>query len=144
MCREPSHNGRIDTLQAAILLRRLDRVERIIERRREIASWYASRLDGVVQVPSEAAGERDIYYTYTIRADRRDELKAFLEARGIETKIQHPYLMPDQPAYRDGARRETAAAEAIVTTILCIPAHEKLTRDDVDYVASAIRAFYER
>lgn len=142
-CLEVSLNGRLDTLQAAILLKRLADVDGIIQKRREIAAWYSEQLAGVVGTPKEADGEWDVYYTYTIRAPRRDELKAFLEAKGIETKIQHPYLMPEQPAYRDTARGEFPNAQRLVKQVLCIPANEKLTRADVNYVAGCIQEFYK-
>ena len=142
VCIEPSLNGRLDTLQAAILLRRLNDVDRIVQKRREIASWYDEQLAGIVETPQEVEGEWDVYYTYTIRADRRDELKAFLETKGVETKIQHPYLMPEQPAYQDGVGGEFPNAQRLVKRVLCIPANEKLSRKDVDYVASCIHEFY--
>jgi dTDP-4-amino-4,6-dideoxygalactose transaminase len=140
-CVEPSFNGRIDTLQAAILLERLPGVAAIIERRRKIARWYDELLSGAVEVPREEPGCRDVYYTYTIRTPRRDALKAHLEAKGIETKIQHPILMPRQPAYRDGVRGEFPKALQLVEEILCIPAHEKLSDADVHRVADCIRSF---
>lgn len=142
MCVEVSLNGRLDTLQAAILLKRLPHVERIIQKRREIASWYNKQLAEFVEIPKEAEGEWDVYYTYTIQADHRDELKAFLEAKGIETKIQHPYLMPEQPAYPGTTREQFQNAQRLVKRVLCIPTHEKLTRTDVDYVSASIREFY--
>jgi len=142
-CIESSLNGRLDTLQAAILLRRLEYVDRIIQKRREVASWYNEQLAGVIEIPKEAEGEWDIYYTYTIRASRRDELMAFLEAKGIETKIRHPYLMPQHPAYRDTAVGDFSNAQRLVKQILSLPMHEKLPRKDVDCVATCIREFYE-
>src|SRR5947209_3242233 len=142
-CIEVSHNGRLDTLQAAILLQRLGRFEGIIQKRSEIAAWYDAQLSGVVGIPLEAEGEEDVYYTYQIRAYRRDELKEFLESKGIETKIQHPILMAEQPAYCHLARTEFPNARRLVKQILCIPAHEKLTRTNVDYVAASIQEFYQ-
>ncbi len=50
-CIEVSMNGRLDTLQAAILLRRLAEVDAVIEKRREIAGWYHARLADVVETP---------------------------------------------------------------------------------------------
>jgi dTDP-4-amino-4,6-dideoxygalactose transaminase len=142
-CIEASLNGRLDTLQAAILLKRLKDVDRFVGRRREIASRYNAAFAGVVATPQEGDGEWDVYYTYTIRAPERDELKRFLEAKGVETKIQHPYLMPQQPAYRDGAKGEFPRARRLVREILSIPANEKLTPTDVDYVAACVREFYK-
>lgn len=143
-CIDISLNGRLDTLQAAILLERLEDVEAIIERRREVAGWYGEALKGVVEPPQEAPGECDAWYTYTIRTARRDELKAFLEGRGIETRIHHPFLMPQQPAYRDGARGKFPNAERLVGQVLCLPATEKIRREEVDYVVACVREFYGR
>jgi dTDP-4-amino-4,6-dideoxygalactose transaminase len=142
VCIEPSLNGRLDTLQAAILLERLGGVENIINKRRQIAAWYHDRLRGVVDIPEERSEERDVYYTYTIRADRRDELKAFLEDNGIETKVQHPYLMPEQPAYKENVRGVFINAQRLVKRILCIPVNETIAEADVDYISSRIREFY--
>ena len=142
VCIEPSLNGRLDTLQAAILLRRLPKIPELVQKRREVARWYSELLDGVVETPKEMDGEDDVYYTYTIRADRRDDLKDFLEANGIEVKIQHPILMPEQPAYKDRTRGDFSNAKRLVERILCIPAHEKLSQPDIRYVSSCIRQFY--
>jgi dTDP-4-amino-4,6-dideoxygalactose transaminase len=141
-CTQLSWNGRLDTLQAAFLIKRLARLKGLVEKRRKIAGWYNEALKGVVRTPVEAMGERDVYYTYTIQADRRDELKAFLEAGGIETKIQHPILMPEQPVNAKDARGEWKNAARLRDRILCIPANEKIERSQVDYVAARIREFY--
>jgi dTDP-4-amino-4,6-dideoxygalactose transaminase len=141
-CIQPSLNGRLDTLQAAILLRRLPRVQSLIDKRRQIARWYDELLRGIVRVPEEADFEGGVYYTYTVQSDRRDELRAHLETRGIETKIQHPLLMPDQPAYRDGARGEFKNARKLQASVLCIPMHDKLTREDIEYVAEAVLTLF--
>jgi len=140
-CIEPSLNGRMETLQAAILLERLPLVPAIIQARQERAAWYDALLADVVDTPPATPGLFHSYYTYTIQADRRDELKAYLEARGVECKIQHPILMPDQPPYKS-CRAETNNARRVQARILCIPANEKISREQVEYVAQSIRSFY--
>lgn len=143
-CLEPSHNGRLDTLQAAILLRRLARFKAVIEKRRELAHAYHERLAHFVRVPLEAPGEEDVYYTYTIQTDRRNELMDHLEKMRIETKIRHPILMPEQPAYCEQARGTWTRASAIIRRILCLPIHDKLTMHDIDRVSDGIRGFFAR
>lgn len=138
-CVTPSHNGRIDTLQAAILLERLPLVAALVARRREIAGWYRELLGSVVRTPVERPEEADVYYTYQIQTPQRDALKEFLEARGIETKIQHPLLMSQQPIYTQAG---CPNGERLVREILCLPAHEKLVRDDVECVARSVHAFF--
>lgn len=142
-CHELSHNARIDTLQAAILLKRLSRLNKVIARRREIATYYNSRFDGLVGIPKAEKGYGHVYYTYTIRANRRDELVLFLKERGIETKIQHPLLMPHQPIYKDTAPGGFPKADRIVKEILCLPANEKITDRQREYVANRVIEFYQ-
>lgn len=102
-CLEPSINGRLDTIQAAVLLARLPLLPGVLTRRRKIAEYYDSFLSSVVDTPPKFSESRkDVYYTYTIKSNSRNELKEFLDVNGIETKIQHPILMPMQPAYKGG------------------------------------------
>ena len=91
----------------------------------------------------EDAESRCVFFDYTIMAPRRDELQAFLAQRGIETKIKHPILMPDQPAYAHLPRRfPWPTAERVVRRILSLPIHEKMDQADIDYVAESVEAFY--
>lgn len=142
-CIEPSLNGRLDTLQAAILLRRLPEVNKIINARRRIAARYNYLLKDVVGIPEEKKGERDVYYTYTIQTMRRDALKSFLESCGTETKIQHPFLMPEQPAFKNISKGDFPNAKRLVKNILSIPCNEKMTPRDVNCVANNIRRFFK-
>lgn len=140
-CVEPGLNARLDTMQAAILLKRLDRLEAVLDRRRAIAAWYNARLAGLVGVPALAPDEQHGCYTYQIRCPWRDELREFLLAHGIESKIQHPAPIPHQPAYRTGARGEWTRAGQLALEMFCIPANEKLAADDLEHVAAAIERF---
>lgn len=142
VCTEPSLNGRMDTLQAAILLRRLKYVGPVIDARRRIAAQYSEHIARFVDVPSERPNQRDVYYTYTIQTDRRDELQTHLETAGIEVKVRDPILMPDQPAYRDGVRGSFPTAGRLIDRLLCLPASERMTPDDVDYVIQHIQSFF--
>jgi dTDP-4-amino-4,6-dideoxygalactose transaminase len=143
VCIEPSLNGRIDTIQAAILLKKLDKVEAIIKKRRSNAKYYDERLRDIVDIPFETEDEIDVYYTYTIKTEDRDKLKSYLEEKGIETKIQHPYLMPEQPAYNIGVKGKYENAKKLVKTILCLPINEKLNEKELDYVVENVRSFFE-
>jgi len=98
VCILTSLNGRLDTLQAAILLRRLARVPALIERRRDIARQYDSLLAGLnanLKTPSVNSNESPVYYTYTVLAEKRDDLKSFLEdEKGVECKFNIRSLCP--------------------------------------------------
>ena len=141
-CHYPSLNFRIQTIQAALLLVELQRIEGIIKRRREIAQVYREALADIVECPTEDPGSRHVFYVYSIKADKRDQLKDFLEAQGIETKIHHPFLMPEQTAYKDRFLAEIPVAEEMVKRILSLPNHEKLVDAELEYVISSVKDFY--
>jgi dTDP-4-amino-4,6-dideoxygalactose transaminase len=140
-CVEPSLNGRMDTIQAAILIKRLREIEKLVSRRRSNAAYYIDRLAGKVQLPEDFPEEAQVYYTFTIRTQRRNELERFLSARDIETKVQYRMVMPEHPAYKT-ARGEFTNAIAITKTILSLPVHEKLTDDQRKFVADSVLAFF--
>jgi dTDP-4-amino-4,6-dideoxygalactose transaminase len=139
-CITPSLNGRMDTLQAAVLIERLHSVEQLVELRRRNASYLDERLVGLLTLPPSDSRHGDVYYTYTVRSQRRDELQVHLLSRGIETKIQHPLLMPQQPAFAD-SRGEWLHAATLVGQVLCLPIHEKLTRVALDQIVDAVKVF---
>jgi dTDP-4-amino-4,6-dideoxygalactose transaminase len=141
-CVELSHNTRMDTLQAAMLLQRLTFYPSAIARRRKLAARYDRELAGCVELPPRMQGYNDVFYTYTIRTRQRDRLRDFLTSRGIETKIQHPFLMNDQKAFQGKVRGESPKAAKLVATILCIPVHEKLTDDDQSLVIATVKEFF--
>lgn len=141
-CHYPSFNGRIDTIQAAMLLVEFDRLTEKVARLQEIAGRYTAHLNDIVQCPDEA-GSFHVYYSYTILTDRRDELKNYLLEKGIETKIQHPILMPYHTAYKHKFTPHIPVAETLLKKLLCLPNHEKLTDEDVQYIIKTVKKFFE-
>jgi len=145
VCVEPSLNGRIDTLQAAILLKKLtsQSFEDVIAKRRSNADFFDKNLVDCVQTPERTNDREDIFYTYTIKSENRDNVKSFLELKGIETQIQHPILMSQQPAYKELSSLRLTNAERLVNEILCLPINETLTFDQLEYIVSSIKSFFE-
>lgn len=144
-CVERSLNFKMDTLQAAMLLVSMERTEEVTRRRIEVARRYTEGLSGLVDCPpvEEKPGHRPcVFFDYTIRTPDRDALRAFLGERGIEVKVKHGKLMPDQPAFADLAPSALPRARTIVQQILSLPIHEKLSDADIQYVIDSVRAFY--
>lgn len=137
-----SLNARIDTLQAAILLQRLESLDNLIAKRRKAARYYSAKLRNLVTVPREDETCRDVFYTYNVLCKKRDELKEFLYQRGIETKIHHSLLMPLHQAYRNQYQGAWPSGIKICASSLCLPLHEKISREEQDYVIEAIKHFY--
>jgi dTDP-4-amino-4,6-dideoxygalactose transaminase len=142
-CLMPSLNGKIDTLQAAMMLVSLKYIHKKIEKRSWIANIYRQSLKDLVVCPEEDEQVKLAYYNYTIIAEDRDNLKQYLTDKGIETKIQHPILMPNQKAYQHLTNKyKIPNAERLVNRILCLPINEKLIPDQQEYVINSIKDFY--
>jgi dTDP-4-amino-4,6-dideoxygalactose transaminase len=127
-----------------MLLVSLKYVENAIKSRLRVAAYYEEALSGLVRTPvvPRGAGRRDVFFDFTVRADRRDGLQQYLTRRGVETKVKHPILMPDQPAYAHLPRGSIPVADRLVSKILCLPIHEKLTDDELAYIVSCVKDFY--
>ncbi|MBI2565670.1 MAG: DegT/DnrJ/EryC1/StrS family aminotransferase [Candidatus Schekmanbacteria bacterium] len=141
ICQQPSSNYRMDTLQAAMLLYRLQGVEKVIARRRQIAQYYDDALGDILQTPPRSAESFDVYYSYIVRTEHRDDLLAHLAAHGVEAKVQHPLLMCQQPAYRDRGAPAVSNADHLVSRILSLPVNEKLSDEQTEIVVAGVRGF---
>lgn len=139
---------RMDEIQAAILRVKLPHLEEWTEKRRKAAAWYAEGLEGVPVVlpPTPPAGYEQSYYVYTIRAEKRDELQAYLKANNIGCAVYYPVPLYKQPAYKDrGFKAEDyPEAEKAAKEVLSIPMFPEMTEEQVRRVCETIRAFYEK
>jgi dTDP-4-amino-4,6-dideoxygalactose transaminase len=144
-------NSRLDALQAAVLRVKLAYLDRWTEGRRRNATRYERlfeehKLLERLVLPVIDIGNHHVFNQYTIRAQKRDDLRVFLKERGIGTEIYYPVPMHLQTCYRDlgyhkGAfpMSERAAGEA-----LSLPIYPELTDEQLGYVAQAIADFYTR
>jgi len=123
--------GRLDTMQAAILIEKLKIFEDEIEARNEVAKRYARGLGNVVSVPRLAGGCTSVWAQYTIRLPKgcdRDGFAAALTAQGIPTAIYYPKSMHQQTAYRDFpvADGGVPASESLSRDVISLPMHAYL------------------
>jgi dTDP-4-amino-4,6-dideoxygalactose transaminase len=139
------YQQRLGDLQANILRVKLRHIESCIAERRRAAATYFRLLQGTpVIAPVEVGDVRHVYYMYTIRAPRRDELQAFLAERGIGASPVYPLPVPYQPAYQfmghtDG---DFPVSDAHYKEILSLPMFPELTDAEIGEVVQAIRDFY--
>jgi dTDP-4-amino-4,6-dideoxygalactose transaminase len=141
VCHYPSLNHKIDELQAAMMLVVFDDVEKRIDARLRQVERYNELLRGVVKVP-RIRDRESVFFDYQIYAERRDELRAYLANRRIETKVKHPLLMDEHPAYSHLKRCKLPVARRLVKEILSLPLHEYLSAEDQTEVAQRIHDFY--
>ena len=140
------YNHRMDTLQAAVLQVRLDRLDDWNEARRRVADAYRSALADfpLALPPEDEPHRRSVYHLFVIRSERRDELAAFLKGRGIATALHYPTPVHLQEALRYLGHREGdfPIAESHARSVLSLPMHPGMTAEDVERVATGLRGFF--
>lgn len=146
------YNSKMDDLQAAVLLTRLEELDREIEVRAGLARRYdagLAELDGLVTPPAYA--ERPVpvdtvVYTYVIRAERKAGLIAYLHRHGVHTEEYYPRPLHLQPCFAHLGYREgdMPVAEDTCRHSFALPLYPDLEPAAVDRVCALIRAFYAR
>ena len=137
-------NGRLDTLQAAILLAKLDVFEAEITRREAIAAIYDAELADILENPARVPDSTSAWAVYAILLPdetARDTARAALQAAGIASAIYYPKPLHHQPAYaacHDGAA--LPVAESLGERIMALPIHPDLTPAQAMRVAATLRA----
>lgn len=139
-------NGRLDTLQAAVLIEKLSIFADEVQARQRIARRYNDGLrDQVVRVPEMIEGATSAWAQYTIQVEdaaRRDALAAALKAAGVPTAVYYPLPLHQQTAYR-GYPVPAAGlpvSEALSGTVLSLPMHPYLEEAVQDRIIAAIAA----
>ena len=144
---EVGFGERIDTLQAAVLLVRLARLEQANAARARLAARYDQLLAGLdgLRLPSRPAGRSSAWHLYVVRSHERDALLAWLRERRIGAGIHYPLPLHLQPAWRQlgYARGDFPVAEAWADECLSLPLYPELGEGDQDRVAAAVRDFFE-
>jgi dTDP-4-amino-4,6-dideoxygalactose transaminase len=143
---EVGYNSRLDALQAAVLSAKLPYLSEWSAKRRSNAEFYDRALAGVAGLRTPNVGKENvsIYNQYTIRADRRDDLQAFLKTRGIASAIYYPLPLHLQPcfAYLGYKKGSLPEAERAASEVLSLPIFPELTTLQLEEVAAAVRQFY--
>jgi len=135
--------GRLDTIQAAVLIEKLKIFPEEIVARERIAARYAAGLAGVATVPRVGNESTSVWAQYTIRlpAGRRDALAATLKAQGIPTAIYYAKPLHRQPAYRDFPVADGGApvSDRLAAEVISLPMHAYLERPLQDRIIEAVR-----
>lgn len=141
-CVRPGMNGRLDTLQAATLLAKLEAFEDEIRARESLARRYDQALRGTVTLPGRIDGAASVWAHYSIVVDNRDGLRDALAARGIPARVYYPSPLHLQPAFRDygGGPGSLPVSEELSRRILSLPIYPDLDEATVDRISDAVIA----
>ena len=144
-------NFRLDALQAAVLLVKLPHLAGWSEGRRQNAAAYTELLHeagllqpDLVQPPKVLPEATHVFNQYTLRVQRRDELKAYLREQGVGTAVYYPEPLHLQPCFSDlgYGPGDFPRAEHACSEVLSLPVFAELGKDQLAYVVKCIAAFY--
>ena len=137
-------NGRLDSMQAAVLLSKLTVFPEELAAREKIARYYDSRLGNAVTIPARVPDSTSAWAIYAVLLKdgaTRDAVQAALRADGVPTAIYYPRPLHLQPAYRDahdGA--PLPVSEDLATRIMALPIHPDLDDQAVERICDAVLA----
>src|SRR5438445_364094 len=142
------YNSRLDDIHAAVLRVKLKRVDEWSRRRRELAQIYDRGLAGApLTLPFTPPGYEHVYHLYAIECDLRDELQTHLASKGITALTHYPIAIHQQEGFswgRPARVHSLPLTEQSAARVLSLPMYPELTKQEVKYVADAIRAWVGR
>ncbi|QEY25154.1 DegT/DnrJ/EryC1/StrS family aminotransferase [Neisseria zalophi] len=132
-------NSRLDTLQAAILLPKLEILEEEMQLRQQVAAMYAEALkDTGIAVPFIEAHNRSAYAQFTVRVKNRDAVQTALKENGIPTAVHYPIPLNKQPAVASDAL--LPIGDLVAQEVMSLPMHPYMTQKQIMQVADALKA----
>ncbi len=141
-------NFRMDALQAALLRVKVSHLDAYHASRRAHAAFYHAALSGIdeLRLPVVHSGTESVWNQYTVRVLKgsRDELRAFLQARGIGTEIYYPVPLHEQACFAGIGRggRSIRVASELAASVVSIPVFPEMTDRERAEVVKAIREFF--
>jgi len=137
-------NSRLDTLQAAILLAKLDIFENEIELRNKVAECYSQLLRGLFELPIVGSDRTSVWAQYTIKTSgqtARSNLIEQLKQQGIPTAVYYPTPIHLSTAYRNLGYRlgDLPVCEMLSNQVLSLPMHPYLSEENIQWIASVLK-----
>lgn len=133
-------NGRMDTLQAAILLEKLAIFDEEIEARQTVADWYRAALPEFMMPPVIAPHNRSVYAQYTVQVDDRERIQRVLNEAGIPTAVHYPVGLHQQPVVAN-IMHETVSfpiTERCAQRVMSLPFHPYLEKEAVQMICEKL------
>ncbi|MCG8571822.1 MAG: DegT/DnrJ/EryC1/StrS family aminotransferase [Spirochaetes bacterium] len=137
-------NGRLDTMQAAILIVKLKHFTEELKLRNRVAENYTSKLKKIVNTPVVLNHHHSTWAQYTIQVDQRDQLAQYLRENEIPTAIHYPIPLYRQEAfgYLNEDSQEFPVSEELSQKVLSLPMHPFLAEQEITNICNVIKEFY--
>lgn len=132
--------GRMDTLQCAVVLAKLERFDWEVERRLEIGARYNTLFEGGVSTIRQRSDRTSVFAQYTVVVDDRESVQAQLQAVGVPTAVHYPVPLHRQEAYQAVSRGvDLAIAETMAARVMSLPMSADLSEEQQTAIAVTLR-----
>lgn len=134
-------NGRLDSLQAAVLLAKLEIFEDEVVQRARIGARYSELLGTTIVTPALREGNTSVYAQYTVQVANRDAVQQQLQTQGIPTAVHYPVPLHLQPVfgYLGKPAGSFPVAEAAAERVMSLPMHPYLSEAELAIIATALQ-----
>ena len=132
--------GRLDTIQAAILLAKLPYYKKELGEREKVANSYSNKIKSNATLPIIRLNRSSVWAQYTVRVNNRDEVKKKLQDNGIPTAIYYPVPLHLQECFKnfDYKENDFPLAEETSKLVLSLPMNAYLSDDNISYIATTL------
>ena len=127
-------NSRLDTIQAAILLAKIEGFEWEFNQRNKIAKNYSDSLKGLIDIPFVPKNLKSIWAQYTVKHKNREMLQEKLKEKGIPTMVYYPIPMHLQLAYKEFNRGKIKNSEKLSKEVFSLPMYPDMSEEIQNYV----------
>lgn len=135
--------GRMDTIQCAIVLAKLERFDWEVEQRLEIGRRYNELLTGKLPVVTQRPDRSSVFAQYTVFVENREQLQAALQQAGIPTAVHYPIPLNEQPAYRHLCCPEcTPLSQQRARQVMSLPMSADLSVDDQQRIVATLHGLH--
>jgi UDP-2-acetamido-2-deoxy-ribo-hexuluronate aminotransferase len=134
-------NGRLDTIQAAILLEKLEIFSEEIQLRQQVAERYQRMLPADIRKPIIRHHNTSVFAQYTIEVPLRDSMQEALQKRGIPTAVHYPFGLHEQPIFKElyPSTQVFPKTDNAARRVISLPMHPYLTFEDQQKICGALQ-----
>ncbi|PKO97348.1 MAG: transcriptional regulator [Bacteroidetes bacterium HGW-Bacteroidetes-7] len=142
-------NSRLDTIQAAVLNVKLQKLDSYSQSRYDAAQIYKELLGGVedIVLPAEVSNSTHVYHQFTLQLKKksRDDLKEFLASKGVASMVYYPMSLNNQKAFSSISRigADLTNSEKLASSVISLPMHTELSPEVQKTIADAVIEFFK-
>ena len=134
-------NGRLDTIQAAVLSVKLKTLDKELTERQRVSELYSELLKEAVNPPVISSYNSSAWAQYTVRSENRDNIRNYLSEKNVPTAVHYPIPLHKQEAfaYLVNKKQNCPVSEKLSEQVFSLPMHPFLKEEEIEYIAEMIK-----